>query len=150
MFGGKRYLVLRFYCLLLKVSAGFFLGLTIFAIVQTVISSGSGGQLVTPPARFTDPTPSITPIPLWQLPAAALIALGFISSIGAWALADYLSAHMSIEENTREMVDLMRQQQYSRRVNPVDYPYANASRASSLPRYEDTPLGQYSQRQKGR
>lgn len=159
MFGGKRYQVLRVYCVLLKVSAVVAIILMLMAAIQPLLTPPVQGGLAAPPAnpRFSDPMYQGVLAAIAQAGSmvwAALVALGLTSSIATWALADYLNAHMDTEQNTREMVELMRLRRAAdeadarRQLGIPSYQEARRAAVGSLPRYEDTPLGQYSQRQK--
>lgn len=156
----KRYIVLRAYCWLLKISSALLIVLALVGAAQILLNTPTGsGGLVTPapsPQRFDSPVLMTPPAELSAIFArlagwgSVIFALSL--ALSSWALADYLAAHMSTEENTREMVELMRQQlRQQRPVNPIDYPYdPRKSRQSSLNRYEETPLGQYMDRQQRR
>lgn len=143
MLGDSRYKFLRIYCWILRLgaAAAFLLSLAIsFGLIQSPI-----GSTLPPSMQGIQPPPGVRTIS--DTTAILIFAVGITVALGGFAAADFMDAHLDIEQNTREMVELMRLQ---RREQPskidIPYPYANASRSSSLKRYEDTPLGQYSER----
>jgi hypothetical protein len=90
---------------------------------------------------------------LGQLIFIVYAAAGLSAGIAQWALADYFTAHMDTEQNTRELVELMRSRRggpptgaaYNRQLNGMwaDQP----SQRRAPPPYEPSPVEQYMKRQ---
>lgn len=156
MYGEKRYVVLRVYCWMLKAASVLALFLVVVGFVYSIVQPTpvSTGLYSTP-----GPTTQIALLvsALGPIANAIGLAIGFVSAVGTWALANYLEAHMSIEENTREMVELMRQ----RTLAPTGSAYMSARdgmwtdapppvRRPPSPPPEPTPVEQYMKRQNRR
>jgi len=93
----QRFNVLRAFVLFMKIAALLFVGLTIGAVILVELSILRGADVL---SQFRIPVTEDYLL-VSQIVPSAILGIGFMQAFWLYAFAEFIDAHLSIEENTR-------------------------------------------------